>query len=199
MLHQSTASPASISTSKAPLQLRQRHMSRPARTCWPAAAVGPVLPSSRSMQLMTHWTAQQLAFGSVVEARRPGSYRGGPARQWPSLSQTVLRLSTVARTRSKQIVICSDSRTTTMSRLTAGHTGHFLLAIHGRSSLLDIFGICSYVHWLVEAPQGQANFKDGVCPSTSQVLLSFWFIMHDRCWTAARRFRHGLRDSGYCV
>jgi hypothetical protein len=31
------------------------------------------------------------------------------------------------------------------------------------------------------------------------VRFFFWLVMHDRCWTAARRFRHGLQDSDVCI
>lgn len=27
----------------------------------------------------------------------------------------------------------------------------------------------------------------------------FWLVMHDRCWTAERRFRHGLQTSSTCI
>lgn len=32
-----------------------------------------------------------------------------------------------------------------------------------------------------------------------RVRFFFWLVLHDRCWTAARRFRHGLQDSDTCI
>jgi len=31
------------------------------------------------------------------------------------------------------------------------------------------------------------------------VKFFFWLVMHGRCWTADRRFRHGLQESNTCV
>lgn len=31
------------------------------------------------------------------------------------------------------------------------------------------------------------------------VKIFFWLVMHGRCWTADRRFRHGLQDSNTCI
>lgn len=27
----------------------------------------------------------------------------------------------------------------------------------------------------------------------------FWLVLHERCWTANRRYRHGLQDSDICI
>ena len=32
-----------------------------------------------------------------------------------------------------------------------------------------------------------------------KVHFFFWLVMHDCCWTAERRFRHGLQDSNRCI
>lgn len=32
-----------------------------------------------------------------------------------------------------------------------------------------------------------------------KVRFFFWLVMHGRCWTAERRHRHGLQDSGSCI
>ena len=32
-----------------------------------------------------------------------------------------------------------------------------------------------------------------------RVKFFFWLVMHRRCWTAVRRFRHGLQDSNTCI
>lgn len=32
-----------------------------------------------------------------------------------------------------------------------------------------------------------------------RVRFFFWLVMHGRCWTAERRFRHGLQDSPVCI
>ncbi|XP_066334381.1 uncharacterized protein [Miscanthus floridulus] len=32
-----------------------------------------------------------------------------------------------------------------------------------------------------------------------KVKFFYWLVMHGRCWTAARRFRHGLQDSDTCI
>ena len=39
-------------------------------------------------------------------------------------------------------------------------------------------------------------WKTGAPP---RVRFFFWLVMHDRCWTAERRFRHGLQHSSTCV
>jgi len=36
-------------------------------------------------------------------------------------------------------------------------------------------------------------------PAPPKVHLFFWLVLHGRCWTADRRFRHGLQDSSTCV
>lgn len=33
----------------------------------------------------------------------------------------------------------------------------------------------------------------------SKVKHFFWLALHRRCWTAARRHRHGLQDSEFCI
>jgi hypothetical protein len=32
-----------------------------------------------------------------------------------------------------------------------------------------------------------------------RVKLFFWLVMHGRCWTAHRRWRHGLQESSSCI
>jgi hypothetical protein len=32
-----------------------------------------------------------------------------------------------------------------------------------------------------------------------KVRFFFWLVVHERCWTADRRFRHGLQESNICV
>lgn len=32
-----------------------------------------------------------------------------------------------------------------------------------------------------------------------RVKYFFWLAFHERCWTADRRHRHGLQDSGVCI
>jgi hypothetical protein len=32
-----------------------------------------------------------------------------------------------------------------------------------------------------------------------RVKFFFWLVMHGRCWTGDRRFRHGLQDSNVCI
>lgn len=32
-----------------------------------------------------------------------------------------------------------------------------------------------------------------------RVRVFFWLVMHQRCWTAERRWRHGLQDSNLCI
>jgi hypothetical protein len=32
-----------------------------------------------------------------------------------------------------------------------------------------------------------------------KVRYFFWLVMHGRCWTAERRFKHGLQDSAVCI
>ena len=32
-----------------------------------------------------------------------------------------------------------------------------------------------------------------------KVKFFFWLVMHGRCWTADRRFHHGLQDSNACI
>jgi hypothetical protein len=32
-----------------------------------------------------------------------------------------------------------------------------------------------------------------------RVKFFFWLVMHGRCWTADRRFKHGLQDSNTCI
>jgi hypothetical protein len=32
-----------------------------------------------------------------------------------------------------------------------------------------------------------------------RVKFFLWLVMHDRCWTADRRYRHGLQDSNTCI
>lgn len=32
-----------------------------------------------------------------------------------------------------------------------------------------------------------------------KVRFFFWLVMHGRCWTAHRRFRHGLQESNSCI
>jgi len=36
-------------------------------------------------------------------------------------------------------------------------------------------------------------------PAPAKVRLFFWLVMHHRCWTSDRCFRHGLRDSPTCI
>jgi len=36
-------------------------------------------------------------------------------------------------------------------------------------------------------------------PRPPRVKFFWWLVMHGRCWTADRRFRHGLQDSNTCI
>jgi hypothetical protein len=47
------------------------------------------------------------------------------------------------------------------------------------------------------APLGAKNIWKTLAPS--KVRFFFWLVMHGHCWTAERRFRHGLQDSATYV
>ena len=36
-------------------------------------------------------------------------------------------------------------------------------------------------------------------PAPPRVKFFWWLVMHGRCWTADRRFRHGLQESNSCA
>ena len=45
-------------------------------------------------------------------------------------------------------------------------------------------------------PEAKQLWKTAAPP---RVRFFFWLMMHGRCWTGDRRFRHGLHDSNFCI
>jgi hypothetical protein len=61
--------------------------------------------------------------------------------------------------------------------------------------LLHSICIWCHVHRIVIA-SAKHIWKTSAPP---KVKFFFWLVMHGRCWTADRRFRHGLQDSNACI
>lgn len=79
----------------------------------------------------------------------------------------------------------------------AGGTGHLRLEAYSRPGVLGILSLRSYVLWRLHAGWCTSNLEDFGTASCEILFLAL--VMHGRCWTAERRFRHGLQDSDTCV
>lgn len=79
---------------------------------------------------------------------------------------------------------CRDTQDTFVPRLTADQ----------RYSVSSAYGVMFFVS---STPLGTKQIWK--TQALLRVRFFFWLVMHDRCWTAEWRCRHGLQDSDTCV